>query len=152
MPLLPVLAILLLINCAELAAQTTGSSQSAQAKAGSPLWGELVRGRYPVGFRRILRFDSSRTWRTTRSFEGKFSPDPHGRPVQLNVWYPAATGAGGRRMTLGAYLEQPALNGFEVFSSVMKERSRENLESSVTPTQRADLLALPLNSAEGAKP
>ena len=51
-----------------------------------------------------------------------------------------------------AYLEQPALNGFETFSSVMSERSRENWESSVPATQRAALLAIPLDSAEGAKP
>jgi hypothetical protein len=50
-----------------------------------PLWGDLAAGPYRVGFRSVFRFDTSRTWASTRDFKGAFSPDLNGRPIQINV-------------------------------------------------------------------
>lgn len=117
-----------------------------------PLWGELVPGRYRVGFRTVFRFDTSRTWRRTRDYMGKFSPDPDGRPVQINVWYPAIPAANGRQMTIGAYVDQEApAAAFAPLNSIMRQRSQENWEGSVPPAQLPAVRATPMNALADAQ-
>ena len=70
----------------------------------SPLWGDLAPGPDRVGFRAIFRFDLSRTWKKTRNHAGQFSPDAAGRPIQINVWYPARIDGTCDLMTFGKYM------------------------------------------------
>jgi hypothetical protein len=124
----------------------------AEVTPSLPLWGELVPGPYRVGFRAIFRFDTSRTWRRTRDYVGKFSPDPDGRPVQLNVWYPATSEPGGQQITVGTYIDQAAPQvAFAPLNSIMKQRSQENWESSVPPAQLPALRATPMNAWDRAQ-
>ncbi len=117
-----------------------------------PLWGELPSGPYRVGFRTIFRFDASRTWRQTRDYMGKFSPDRDGRPIQLNVWYPASTEPPGRQMTVGAYIDQAAPSAaFAPLNSIMRQRTLENWEGSVPPAQLPVLRATPVNAWAGTR-
>ena len=45
------------------------------------LWGDLQPGAFAVGFRTVFRYDDSRTWKLTRSYDGTFSPDLSGRTI-----------------------------------------------------------------------
>jgi hypothetical protein len=75
---------------------------------------------------------------------GNFSPDPDGRPVQLNVWYPAFPQPNERQMTLGTYLDEAApAAAFAPLTSIMRQRNQANWESSVPPAQLPALRATP---------
>lgn len=117
-----------------------------------PFWGELSPGPHRVGFRAMFRFDTSRTWRVTRDYAGNYSPDPHGRPVQLNVWYPAGPSVVGRQMTFGSYVDQAAPEEFSALNSIMRGRNLENAKASVAADQLATLLATPVNAFADASP
>lgn len=138
--------------------QTSVASAMQEASSLSPLWGDLAPGQYRVGFRTLFRFDASRTWRGTRDYRGTFSPDLNGRPVQVNVWYPAAAAGSKRQMRYGDYVDQTSPEAFSIFNAVMKERSRRNAVDSVPSDQLAALQATPMNaykdapSAEGRFP
>jgi len=41
-------------------------------------------------FRTVFRYDDSRTWKSTRSYDDAFSPYINGRPIQINLWSPAS--------------------------------------------------------------
>ena len=77
----------------------------------------------------------------TRDYKGIFSPDLDGRPVQINVWYPAVTKEGMRRMRFADYVDQTSPEAFSKFNSVMKERSQQNAADSVSSDQLAALQA-----------
>lgn len=121
-----------------------------QSMLASPLWGELPAGSYRVGFRTVFTFDAARTWQKTRDYTGKFSPDPNGRPIQLNVWYPAMSDAAGKQMTLGGYVEQKAPPAFAKLNAIMQQRNRENVESAVTAAQLPALLSTPMAASADA--
>ena len=106
--------------------QTPVVSAGSAAMSACPLWGNLAAGPYRAGFRRLFRFDASRTWQTTRDFKGAFSPDLNGRPVQINVWYPAATTGTARQMHFADYVDQTAPEAFSKFNAIMKDRNRRN--------------------------
>jgi len=97
----------------------------------SPLWGDLRAGAYEVGFRAIFRFDASRTWKATRTYDGAFIPDLNGRPIQINVWYPASINKPEKRMRFDDYVDQSAPDGFLQFNNVMRQRNREDAAASV---------------------
>ena len=145
------LALPLVLLLARAATCQTPVNSGARVTPSRPLWGELVSGPYRVGFRTIFRFDTSRTWRRTRDYMGKFSPDPDGRPVQLNVWYPATPDPGGQEMTVGTYIDQAAPQAFVPLNSIMKQRNQENFESSVPPAQLPALRATPMNAWDRAR-
>jgi hypothetical protein len=130
--------------------QTSVAATTQEASSLSPLWGDLAPGRYRVGFRTLFRFDASRTWRGTRDYRGTFSPDLNGRPVQVNVWYPAAAAGSKRQMRFGDYVDQTSPEAFLIFNAVMKERSRRNAADSVPSDQLAALQATPMNASEDA--
>ena len=70
------------------------SAGSARASI-YPLGGNLVAGPYRVGFRRVFRFDTTRTRQTTRDFRGDITPDLNGRPAgttRLELATSAVTG------------------------------------------------------------
>ena len=107
---------------------------------GQSLWGDLPAGPHPVGFRTIFRFDPSRNWQKTRDYTGKFSPDPHGRPVQTNVWYPAYSVATRKAMAFRDYIDQTSPAAFSTLSAIMQQRSREDAGSAVPPASLPQLL------------
>ena len=133
-----------------LAARANGQNPVASATQAatsvSPLWGDLSPGRYRVGFRTMFRFDSSRTWQGTRDYKGTFSPDMNGRPVQINVWYPAAAAGSTRQMRFGDYVDQSSAEIFSKFNAVMKERNQRNAVDSFPSDQFGALQATPMNA------
>ncbi len=94
----------------------------------------------------MFRFDSSRTWQGTRDYKGTFSPDMNGRPVQINVWYPAAAAGSTRQMRFGDYVDQSSAEIFSKFNAVMKERNQRNAVDSVPSDQFGALQATPMNA------
>ncbi|MGB6429632.1 MAG: hypothetical protein WBF06_03535 [Candidatus Acidiferrales bacterium] len=118
----------------------------------SPLWGDLAPGPYRVGFRSLFRFDTSRTWASTRDFKGTFSPDLSGRPVQINIWYPARTDAEAKQMHFGDYVDQLSPEAFSEFDSIMRDRNRQDVVGSVSHDQLAALQATPMNAFGAAPP
>jgi hypothetical protein len=119
-----------------------------------PLWGSLRAGDHAVGFRAIFRYDSSRTWKTTRSYDGTFSPDRKGRPIQINVWYPAAVDHSSTKMHFGDYVDQTAPEDFAGLNTIMRQRSRDDAIGSVPPNKIPELQSAEMNAyrdASGAK-
>lgn len=112
---------------------------SSSLDSAPSLWGDLRPGNYTVGFRTIFRYDNSRTWKSTRSYDGTFSPDLEGRPVQINVWYPGSTGRSSTKMRFSDYVNQSAPEDFAEFNTVMKQRSQDDAAGSVP---RAEIPAL----------
>jgi dienelactone hydrolase len=118
--------------------------------ARAPLWGDLAAGPYSVGFRSIFRFDASRTWRETRDYAGNFVADPHGRPVQLNVWYPAMAEADLKPMTFRNYVDQTAPPELAQLNELMSARNWHSAHSAVPAEQLSAMLSIPMRaSAQG---
>ena len=115
------------------------------------LWGTLTPGHDAVGIRRIFVFDRSRTWIQTRALGGTFTPDRYGRPIQVNVWYPAAPTKSGP-MRLGDYVEQSAPAGFSDLNNEMLLRNRDAVGEPFTPDATKQLLAMPMAGHLDAKP
>lgn len=152
MRLLTLSAVLSLVALLSLHAQTWGATGGDGLTSACPLWGDLTPGKYAVGFRRSFRFDASRTWQRTRDFKGTFSPDLNGRPVQVNVWYPAAGTGTARQMRFADYVDQAAPEGFSRFNAVMKERNRHSAADSVAKDQLGTLQTTPMNAHLDAAP
>jgi hypothetical protein len=96
-----------------------------------PLWGDLAAGPHRVGFRNTFHFDPSRTWKTTWDYTGNFSPDNYGRPIQINIWYPAKPGSDSKPMAFGDYVNPTAPDGFAALNAMMRRRNRDDAQSAV---------------------
>ncbi|WP_072323539.1 hypothetical protein [Luteibacter sp. UNCMF366Tsu5.1] len=129
----------------------SGAAVSVKGAPSPELWGTLAQGSQPVGFRQVFAFDKSRTWLPTRNVEGEFTPDVDGRPVQVNVWYPAAS-TSAPRMKLGDYIEQTAPAGFDRINAEMLRRNRDSIQGSFDETASAKLLAMPMDAVRDAAP
>src|SRR5215813_11848265 len=68
----------------------------------SQFWGSLKAGQYSAGFQVINQYDYSRPYIRKYDYEGKMASGERGRPIQINIWYPAK--AGGKAMTLSDYV------------------------------------------------
>ena len=90
--------------CTHEAAPSTPAADAAPA-----LWGDLVPGPYTVGFRVIRDSDTARGFRP-RSPEGA-ELDPIARPIQISLWYPAATATRSSPLAFGNYAELLGLEG-----------------------------------------
>ena len=145
-------SLLALLPVIPLYGQTPAESAGSATTSIYPLWGNLVAGPYRVGFRRSFRFDASRTWQTTRDFQGDFTPDLNGRPVQVNVWYPATTTGTARQMRFADYVDQAAPQPFSKFNVIMNERNQRNAADSVSRDQLAGLQTTPMNAYLDATP
>ncbi|MCP3100542.1 hypothetical protein LZ198_16860 [Myxococcus sp. K15C18031901] len=102
-------------------------SLPAEAKeappAPRPLWGDLAPGPHAVGYQVLYRFDTSRTWATTRPYGKSFTADPSGRPMRISVWYPAAARATGRKLRFEDYFRGgSAPKGFPDVETLLAER------------------------------
>ena len=125
---------------------------SPRPKPGPPLWGNLHAGAHAVGFRTIFRYDNSRTWKSTRSYDGKFSPDPKGRPIQINLWYSALPDPSARKMLFGDYVDQIAPLDFAALNAIMRQRSRDDAASSVPAAEIPALRSAEMNAYRDAPP
>ena len=119
--------------------------------AAPALWGNLRAGGYNVGFKAVFVADRSRTWRVTRSFAGTFKPDIAGKPIQLDIWFPAVKGPL-QKLKFGDYLAPAAPPAFSALQTLMAERSRADIVSAVTAEQLPRLLAQPMAASRNAKP
>ena len=125
-------------------------ADGAQAAA-PPLWGTLAPGQDTVGFRRLFKVDRSRTWIQTRALDGTFTPDRNGRPIQINVWYPAAPTRSGP-MRLGDYVEQRAPAAFSTLNDEMLLRNRDSIGEPFTAEATKQLVGMPMAGHLDAKP
>lgn len=90
--------------------------------ADRPLWQQLQPGPYTIGFRSVFAFDRSREWLQTGPFHGAFSPDRDGRPVRIDIWYPAMASGGAPPMTFGDYVTVAPPAGFEALQRQVRGR------------------------------
>jgi Chlorophyllase enzyme len=135
-----------------LGGQTPVASTGSATAFEYPLWGNLVAGPYRVGFRRVFKFDTARTWQTTRDFQGNFKPDLNGRPMQVNVWYPVDSAGAARQMRFADYVDQTAPQSFSKFNVIMNERNQGNAANSVSRDRLGDLETTPMNAYLDAPP
>lgn len=119
--------------------QLLTETTSGNLESVPPLWGSLHAGDHAVGFRVIFRYDGSRTWKTTRSYDGTFSSDLKGRPIQINLWYPAGADHSPTKMHFGDYADQTAPDDFAELNAIMRKRSRDDVLSSVPRDDLAEL-------------
>jgi pimeloyl-ACP methyl ester carboxylesterase len=113
-------------------------------------WGDLGAGSYAVGFHTIFRYDSSRTWKSTRNYAGTFSPDLNGRPIQVNVWYPAVPNESSKKMHFADYVDQSAPHEYADLNTIMKQRSREDTANSAPREEIPRLQSAEMNSYRDA--
>lgn len=116
------------------------------------LWGPLVPGPYAAGFRTRHVADPSRTWRVTRTYDGAFSPDTAGRPIQISTWYPAQRAGTAKAMPWQGYVEQHWPPPFEELNATLRRRSRDIAEGAVPPAAVDALLATPTGAFKQAPP
>ena len=103
-------------------------------------WGSLEPGTEAVGFKTIFLHDKSRPWHQTRLYGAGFRPDLDGRPLQINLWYPAVAHSG-KRMRYGDYLHQKTPPTFRVLGELAGKRSGEvtgDFPAAAVPTLLAD--------------
>ncbi len=116
------------------------------------LWGKLTPGPLRVGFKTVFAFDPSRTWKTTRSYQKPFSPDPAGRPVRIEVWYPAQPGAQAKPMIFGDYVHISAPDAFSDIERILEARDTELAGFSVAHGKLEALLATTVYAWRDAAP
>jgi acetyl esterase/lipase len=100
----------------------------------------------------VFRYDNSRTWKSTRSYDGTFSPDLKGRPIQINIWYPANVGPSDNKMRFADYVDQVAPEIFSKLNDIMKQRNRDDATSSVPHSEIAALQVMEMNAYRDAMP
>ncbi len=71
------------------------------------LWGDLVAGPYKVGFQSSLLCDYSRSYQQPRTPENISPRQSAGRPMAVQIWYPAEPDADMTKMPHKAYLDVP---------------------------------------------
>jgi len=86
------------------------------------IWPAQEPGPYAVGFQIRREFDRSRTFRRDTDFFGKPVSGETARPLQISIWYPAATDGSQAQMKYGTYYR--ALAGVTDFS----EHDQEQLQ------------------------
>jgi pimeloyl-ACP methyl ester carboxylesterase len=107
-----------------LLACSVANAESSWARVAA--WGNLDPGAEAVGFRTIFVHDKSRPWRQTRPYGAAFRPDLDGRPIQINLWYPAVARSG-RAMRYDDYVDQKTPQAFATLGELAGKRSREVL-------------------------
>ena len=82
---------------------TIHENSIAQSKP-SPIWGNLEKGNYNVGFKVLYEFDYSRVYHGPQPVTGKSFPGETARPIRIGVWYPVAKTTGGKKMHYKDYI------------------------------------------------
>src|SRR5205085_568906 len=121
----------------------------AQQKSSTPFWGSLAAGPYAVGFRTIYEFDRTRTWRVTRGYEKPFAPDLNGRPIRINIWYPAVRGARSEQLRFESYVNPGGPKEFNELNTILELREKV---SSSYHDHWADVLKTPVNAYANTTP
>src|SRR5258708_6782127 len=70
-----------------------------------PLWGNVPKGPYAVGFRSPWQFDYTRTYNMTFEDQASYATGKAPRPILINIWYPADPKVQGKEMLHREYLE-----------------------------------------------
>jgi len=91
--------------------------------ADSPFWGNLKSGRYPVGFQILQEYDHGRPFHRKKDYEGNLNSGERGRPLQINIWYPAK--APQIPMTLADYVHVSATEDFSALTEEAKLKSEK---------------------------
>lgn len=143
----------MLLCCSFLPSWAHGQGAAPPSSARpDPFWADLTEGAYTVGFRTIFQSDHSRTWAATRNYKGGFSADLNGRPVQINVWYPAVRIASPTTMRFADYINQSAPVPFKALNDEMRKRNRDDALSSISDSSDATLLATKMQAHRDAQP
>jgi|GEM_PF-1765403 len=127
------------------------SGQIPDPVAPSPAWGNLESGPYQVGLSVLLLRDTTRPGLALDST----SIPPPGRPMQIVVWYPAATATGGA-MTLRQYLELgagalgPEAATAERRRQLVDDFTAEPLAHGIAQSALDSVLGLPMRAIQGA--
>jgi pimeloyl-ACP methyl ester carboxylesterase len=116
------------------------SHASLSARVAS--WGSLEPGPEAIGFKAIFVHDKARVWRQTRPYGAAFVPDLDGRPLQINLWYPAVAGTG-QAMRYADYANQEVPHEFPTLAELARRRSGETIGAIPKPRVEA-LLADPV--------
>jgi Dienelactone hydrolase family len=95
-----------LVGCLA-AAPVAGQAEGSGARRPA-LWPGLVAGPFQVGYRVLREYDFSRSFRRKTDALGMRRRGEIARPVQISVWYPADSVAGGVRVPVRAYYDAVA--------------------------------------------
>ena len=141
--------------CLALSACAHGNDRQLQENEGGRqaprLWGSLAPGPYAVGFKVLFALDRSRPWKVTRRYGQPFAPDGGGRPVRVELWYPAAK-ATGTSMHYRDYIETGAPKGFAAAQEILQRRDQLIASLSVPPERLGELTASPVFARRDAAP
>jgi hypothetical protein len=87
----------------------------------SPFWGSLKPGQYSTGFQVLNRYDYGRPYIRKYDYEGNMASGERGRPIQINIWYPAKSG--GTPMSLSDYVHFTATEDLSELTPEKKQQS-----------------------------
>lgn len=97
---------------------------SLAAGSNFPLWGNLQKGKFSVGFKTTWALDYSRAYNTTFSDETAYAQNKAPRPILINIWYPALN-LPAKTMRQGEYLSfSSRLPQLVKFSKALAEYER----------------------------
>lgn len=99
---------------------------SANAQSLPAYWSDLKPGKHAVGFKSICVFDTAREYDlslgdSTSTLKNK----KIGRPILLNIWYPAAN-SNGSAMQVKDYFQFPENENTHLFFEALKKHQYEN--------------------------
>ena len=91
--------------------------------ADSAFWGNLKSGPHAVGFQIVEKYDYARPFKRKKDYEGNLTSGERGRPLQINIWYPAK--AAQTPMTLADYVHLTATEDLSDLSDDAKRQSEK---------------------------
>lgn len=120
----------------------------------SPMWGDLNKGTYEVGFKTIFEFDYSRVYHNPHPVTNKSFPEEEARPIRIFIWYPASPSKEGS-MKYKEYMNiKPLDQRFETYNNALNDFDKwatvnwtDGLESTTNK-----ILELPVEAIKDAKP
>jgi hypothetical protein len=111
-----ILGFLIIFNCPKSISQTADEYYS-----------KLKKGVYEVGFKSVCVFDTTRNYDLNCGEQGQPTTNKElGRPILLNIWYPAEKTAGSAPMLLKDFFDFPVIDGTTIFFKKLKEYQFQN--------------------------
>lgn len=86
-----------------------------------PIWGNLKKGSYEVGFKAIFEFDHSRIYHPPHPVNGSAFRGEQARPIRISVWYPAIKGTGTYMRYNDYIVIKPKDNRFSEYSQALTD-------------------------------